>query len=52
MVRDANYRFHHFEDGVFHAWTIGDAGSCLFNQCLHQFYLVCSMSSGIITPPS
>jgi hypothetical protein len=35
-----------------HAWTIGDASSCLFNQCLHQFYLVCSMSSGIITPPS
>jgi hypothetical protein len=34
-----------------HAWTIGDASSCLSSQLLYQVHFVCSMSSGIITPP-
>ncbi len=50
MVRDVN-QFHHFEDGICsHMDYIVDAIVCICHS-LHQVHFVCSMSSGIFTPP-
>jgi hypothetical protein len=48
MVRGAN-RFHLRVVFVL-AWTIDDASSLSW-WLLYQFHFVCSLSSGIITPP-